>query len=85
MKAVVLGLVMALLALSACSSGSGSPDSGSGGSGGSGICQGGCLCGQPTATECAAKGCYVDYARQPDGSSQYVGCLNGPIQDASPQ
>jgi hypothetical protein len=63
--------------------------------GGSQICNGGCLCGTPSESECAAEMCERAYSRQPDGSLKYAYCTNGPsngiyvidaglISDASP-
>ena len=41
------------------------------------VCSGGCLCGDPSESECAAEECERVYARQPDGSLKYDYCTNG--------
>ncbi|HVZ87517.1 MAG TPA: hypothetical protein VHG72_11145 [Polyangia bacterium] len=46
--------------------------------GGPDICGAGCLCGNPSESQCMAEMCARAYSRQPDGSLKYAYCTNGP-------
>jgi hypothetical protein len=43
-----------------------------------GTCNGGCLCGSPSESQCTAEECERVYTRQPDGGLKYDYCTNGP-------
>ncbi len=59
-----LALGLAAMGLSTCGNG--------------GDCAAGCLCGNPSESQCAAEMCTRAYSRQSNGSLKYAYCTNGP-------